>query len=85
MGKLANEMDSDEREFGSGWLSGMMSVVLAVVGLATVLCLLYFGLLTVASVHDDADVLAGLRRISAVCLYLFCLLAIGVRSFQHSL
>jgi len=85
MGKLANELDSEEQEFRPGWLSGMMSVVLAIVGLATVLWLFYPGLLTMASVHDDADVIDRLRRISAVCLYLFCLLAIGVRSFQHSL
>lgn len=49
-------MDSDDRKFGSGWISGMLSLVLAVVGLATVLCLLYPQLLTVADVRGYYNV-----------------------------
>lgn len=48
MGRRIVEMDSDERQFGSGWISGMLSVVLAVIDSATVLCLLVSQLLTVA-------------------------------------
>jgi hypothetical protein len=41
MGRLISDMDSEQRHFGSGWISGMLSIVLGVAGLATVLCLLY--------------------------------------------
>lgn len=51
MGKLIKEMDSDERQFGTGYISGMASVVFGVIGLCTVLCLLYPQLLTVADVR----------------------------------
>jgi len=36
---LTEEMDSDDRSVGTGWVSGMLSIVLAVVGLSTVLCI----------------------------------------------
>ncbi len=77
MGKLANEMDSSERELGSGWISGMTSVVLAVIGLATVLCLLYPGLFTVADVRGYYNV--GLIRI-AVHIVLIAAFAFGAIS-----
>ena len=77
MGKLTNEMDSAERELGSGWISGMTSVVLAVIGLATVLCLLYPGLFTVADVRGYYNV--GLIRI-AVHIVLIAAFAFGAVS-----
>lgn len=51
MNRLISELDSDERQFGTGWISGMLSLVLGVAGLSTVLCLLYPQLLTVADVR----------------------------------
>jgi len=51
MDRIRNEMDAENRHFGEGWISGMLSVVLAVIGFATVLCLLYPQLLTVADVR----------------------------------
>ncbi len=39
--------DAAQRRFGSGWVSGTLALLLAVVGLATVLCLRYPELLTV--------------------------------------
>ncbi|MFN9879209.1 MAG: hypothetical protein ACK557_12095, partial [Planctomycetota bacterium] len=39
--KLAEELDSAERSWGSGWLSGFIGLALALVGLATVLCFRY--------------------------------------------
>ena len=37
MGRFAQEMDSEDRRFGSGYISGMLSIVLGAVGLGTVL------------------------------------------------
>lgn len=56
MGRLVEEMDSTERRFGSGWISGMLSVLLGTAGLATVLCLLYPQLLTTADVRGYYNV-----------------------------
>ncbi len=53
MGKLTAEMDSSKRDLGSGGISGMVSVVLAVIGFCAVLCLLYPALLTFASVSGS--------------------------------
>lgn len=56
MGRLTGDMDSTERQFGSGWISGMLSVLLGVAGLSTVLCLLYPQLLTTADVRGFYNV-----------------------------
>ncbi|MEM9353132.1 MAG: sterol desaturase family protein [Planctomycetota bacterium] len=48
MGRLTRAMDDPQRELGSGWISGMTSVLLGFLGLGVVLCLLYPQLLTVA-------------------------------------
>ena len=54
MPKLTEELDSPEdgRHVGSGWISGVLGLVLAIVGLGTVLCLRYPDLLTVAEARD---------------------------------
>ena len=49
-------MDSRERDFGSGYISGMLSIVLAAIGLATVLCLLHPQWLTVADIRGYYDI-----------------------------
>ncbi|MEQ8208360.1 MAG: sterol desaturase family protein [Lacipirellulaceae bacterium] len=81
MGPLKTEMDSDERMFGSGWISGMLSLVLAVVGLATVLCLLYPQLLTVADVRGYYNV--ALVRVALhmvlIAAFLFGALSVTLR------
>jgi sterol desaturase/sphingolipid hydroxylase (fatty acid hydroxylase superfamily) len=43
------EAPAPERRFGSGWISGVLALTLAVLGLGTVFCLLYPNLLTVPS------------------------------------
>lgn len=78
MGRLKDELDAADREPGSGWISGMLSVVLAVVGLSTVLCLLYPQLLTVADVRGYYD--TGIIRLALhlVLITAFVLGAISV-------
>ena len=83
MGHLKSEMDSDRREIGSGWISGMLSIVLATIGLATVLCLLYPQLLTVADAREHYPV--GLIRIALhlVLVAAFMLGALSVTLRQN--
>ncbi len=56
MGRLTNEIESDDRQFGGGWISGMISVVLGGIGLGTVFCLLYPQLLTVEDARGEYPV-----------------------------
>ncbi len=58
MSKLRTELESDRerRRFGTGWLSGTAAVVLAVVGVGTVLCLRYPDLLTVPDAREFYNV-----------------------------
>jgi sterol desaturase/sphingolipid hydroxylase (fatty acid hydroxylase superfamily) len=86
MGRLAREMDSDERRFGSGWLSGMLSVVLGCVGLGTVLCLMYPQVLTVPEIHTlYSEQVVGLVRL-ALHVVLIAAFVLGVLSItlRHS-
>lgn len=47
MGKLTSEIDADDKHFGSGWISGFLGFVLALLGLAMVLCFCFPQYLTV--------------------------------------
>ncbi len=80
MGRLAQEMDSDDRRFGSGWTSGMLSIVLGTVGLGTVLCLMYPQLLTVPEIHTlYSEQVVGLIRL-ALHVVLIAAFAFGILS-----
>jgi len=50
------EAPPENRRFGTGWISGVLALVLAVVGLGTVLCLRYPQLLTVADARGMYNV-----------------------------
>ena len=52
MGKLINELDSENRQFGTGWISGVAGLLLAIAALATVLCFWYPQWLTVQQMRD---------------------------------
>ena len=52
MGLIKEELDSSNRQLGSGWLSGVVGVFLAAIGLAAVLCICYPQLLTVADSRE---------------------------------
>jgi sterol desaturase/sphingolipid hydroxylase (fatty acid hydroxylase superfamily) len=45
------EAPAEQRRFGSGWISGVLGLVLSLLGLGTVLCLLFPDLLTTAQVR----------------------------------
>ena len=56
MEKIIEEMDSKQRQWGSGYISGMLSIFLAGIGLATVLCLMYPQFLTVSQARAHYNV-----------------------------
>ena len=47
MTNLIQELDSPDRKFGSGWISGVLGLFLAIAGLATVFCFLFPQIFTV--------------------------------------
>lgn len=71
------ESPAPERRFGTGWISGVLALVLAVLGLGAVLCLLYPDVLTVPEARGMYDV--GLIRL-AVHLVLIAAFALGTLS-----
>ena len=83
MGQLLNEVDSDETELGSGWISGMLSIALAIVGLSVVLCLMYPQLLTIADVRAYYHVGAIRLLVHMVLVTAFFLGGISV-TLRHS-
>lgn len=84
MGRLAQEMDSQDRQFGSGWISGMLSIVLGCVGLGTVLCLMYPQLLTVPEIQTVySEQVVGIIRVALhfvlIAAFVFGILSITLR------
>ena len=78
MGRLRAEMDSPERHLGTGWISGMSSILLAATGLAAVFCLLYPQWLTVADVRGYYNVAIVRLALHFVLIIAFALGAISV-------
>ena len=72
-----SQPEADPRQFGSGWISGVAGVVLALVGLGTVLCLRYPQFLTVADARGMYNV--GLIRL-ALHLVLIAAFVLGILS-----
>ncbi len=52
MKSVLREVDSENRKFGSGWVSGFLGLALAIAGLATVLCFWYPQWLTVQDARE---------------------------------
>ncbi|MGI9497843.1 MAG: sterol desaturase family protein [Mariniblastus sp.] len=51
MKSLFNELDSTDRKFGSGWISGALGLLLSSMGLAAVICFLYPEFLTLQEIR----------------------------------
>src|SRR5205809_1068814 len=77
---LRNDLEapSNDRHFGSGWISGVLALVLSLIGLGAVLCLRYPDLLTVADIREMYNV--GLIRLAlqAVLMAGFALGALSI-------
>lgn len=80
MRQITEEMDAKDRHVGSGWISGMLSIVLATIGLSTTLCLLYPQFFTVADIRGYYNV--GLIRFA---LQLVLVVAFGFGVFSVAL
>jgi sterol desaturase/sphingolipid hydroxylase (fatty acid hydroxylase superfamily) len=70
MGKVRQKLradlqsEKDDRKFGTGWISGVMALFLAMAGLITVLCLRYPNVLTTPMLQQQLD--GGLVRAGLV-------------------
>lgn len=75
------EMDSQDRNLGSGWISGMASVVLAGIGLSTVLCLLYPQFLTVTDLRGyyQAPIIRALLQLVLITAFALGVISITLR------
>jgi sterol desaturase/sphingolipid hydroxylase (fatty acid hydroxylase superfamily) len=75
------EAAPSDRYFGSGWISGVLALTLSVLGLGTVLCLLYPQLLTMADARKMYNV--GLIRLALhmvlIAGFLLAILSIVLR------
>lgn len=77
MSKLLKEIDSLERKFGSGWISGILALGLATFGFAMVLCFCYPQILTVEEARQSyADNIGGFRILLHVVLISAFILAL---------
>ena len=72
MKSVLREVDSENRSFGSGWLSGFLGLALAIAGLATVLCFWYPQWLTV---QDAREFYANHEQTIRVALSLVLIIA----------
>jgi sterol desaturase/sphingolipid hydroxylase (fatty acid hydroxylase superfamily) len=78
MDALRNELDSpQDRRLGSGWISGVAALILAIAGLGAVLCLRYPEILTVPEARELYNV--GLIRL-ALHLGLIAAFVLGIIS-----
>lgn len=84
MKKLAKEIDADDKHFGSGWISGFAGLVLALLGLAMVLCFCYPQFLTVEGTRkfyvDNVTIFRILTHVVLVVAFACALISSFLRS-----
>ncbi|MCR9117953.1 MAG: sterol desaturase family protein [bacterium] len=84
MKKLAKEIDADDKHFGSGWISGFAGLVLALLGLAMVLCFCYPQFLTVEGTRkfyvDNVTIFRILTHVVLVAAFACALISSFLRS-----
>ena len=78
MNRLTDELDSRERKFGSGWISGFSGVLLGGLGLATVLCIRYPQFLTFADIREHYHLPLIRLALQLVLISGFCMGIISV-------
>jgi sterol desaturase/sphingolipid hydroxylase (fatty acid hydroxylase superfamily) len=83
MNFFTEELDSENRKFGTGWLSGFLGLVLALVGLAIVLCFWFPGILTVENTRgfygENVHLVRGLLHLVLISAFLLGLLSSVLR------
>lgn len=72
------ESPSPQRRFGSGWISGVLALVLSVLGLGAVLCLLYPDMLTVPEARQMYDVALIRLTLHFVLIAAFLLATVSI-------
>ena len=83
MGRLTEELDSQQRRVGSGWISGMLALALALVGLGTVSCFCFPQLLTVDAARDfyvsNVGIIRVLLQLVLIAAFVLALLSATLR------
>ncbi|MEM9410713.1 MAG: sterol desaturase family protein [Planctomycetota bacterium] len=78
METLKQDLDSNNRQLGSGWLSGVLALFLAVAGLSAVLCVCFPQILTVADSREYYNMSVIRVAIHVVLLAAFFLALLNV-------
>lgn len=80
MTKLRDDLESspENRQFGTGWISGVVALALAILGLGAVLCLRYPQFLTVADAREHYDLWYIRLALQAVLIAAFALGTLSV-------
>lgn len=83
MRKVANELDSTNRAWGDGWISGVLGLFLSIAGLSTVFCFCFPTLLTVPdawAVYVKTDALIrGLLLLVLISAFILGVISIVLR------
>lgn len=86
MGKLSNDLEAQppQRYFGSGWISGVLAVTLAGLGLGAVLCLRFPDLLTVADARElyDLRLIRPLLQVVLIASFVLGVLSVTLRQLK---
>ena len=83
MRKVTNELDSTNRAWGDGWISGVLGLFLSIAGLSTVFCFCFPTLLTVPdawAVYVKTDALIrGLLLLVLISAFILGVISIVLR------
>ncbi len=83
MNRITNELDAEDKEFGSGWLSGFLALLLSIVGLITVLCFCFPQILTVQEARtfylDNINAIRLILHLVLVSAFVLALLSAVLR------
>jgi sterol desaturase/sphingolipid hydroxylase (fatty acid hydroxylase superfamily) len=81
--RITNELDAEDKEFGSGWLSGFLALLLSIVGLITVLCFCFPQILTVQEARtfylDNINAIRLILHLVLVSAFVLALLSAVLR------
>ena len=87
MGRLTDEIDSQQRQFGSGWICGVLALAMAVLGLGAVLCFCYPQILTVDAARefyaDNLNVIRLILHLVLITAFVLALLSAILRKSPY--
>lgn len=83
MNRITEDLGSENRSFGTGWISGVLALMLSIVGLMTVLCFRYPQVFTVADARevyaDNIGLIRLLLHLVLIAAFLLAVLSVVLR------